>query len=134
MVAPLFEFTGIDHCKPFCSLVEPYDEVVEHGCRFAVSGAFQRGYKTTSVMEDIYVELELVVFQMGFDTLGQTRGCLVSAFLSFCDQLGEKDRPISIDQHNNPFVASLDCLNGRDGRISTHQQVVVHQIELWQDT
>ena len=115
MVASFLEFTSIDHRKPLSGLVEPYDEVVEHVRRFAVSTASQSGREATSVVEDIYVELELVGFEMCFDTFGQASGCIVSAFLSLCDQRREKDSPIAIDQHHNSLFTSLNCLNGGTG-------------------
>lgn len=86
MVTPLLDFSSIDHRKPLSGLVESYDKVVEHRRRFPVSAASQSSYEATSVMKDVYVELELVRLQMGFDAFGQTRGRIVSAFLSLCNQ------------------------------------------------
>jgi hypothetical protein len=125
MVAPFLEFTSIDHRKPLSGLIESYDEVVEHGRRITVSAASQSTSEATSVMEDIYVELELVRFEMRFDAFGQTRGRLVSAFLSLCDQRREKDGPIAIDQHDNSLFTSLDCLNGVEGRNNQYQPVAI---------
>ena len=86
MVTPLLDFSSIDHRKPLSGLVESYYKVVEHGRRIAVPVAFESSGEAASVMKDVYVELELVRLQMGFDAFGQTRGRIVSAFLSLCDQ------------------------------------------------
>lgn len=111
MVTPFLEFTSVDHRKPFSGLVESYDEVVEHDRRFTVSAAFQSSDEATSVMENVYVELELVAFETGFNPIGKARGRFVPALLSLCNQRGKKDSPIAIDQYHHPFFTSLDCLN-----------------------
>lgn len=86
MVAPFLEVAGIDYCKTFSSLVESYDEVVKHDRRFVVPVAFQSEREATSVMEDIYMEFELVGIQVGIDSFGQARGRLVTALLSIRNQ------------------------------------------------
>ena len=86
MVASFLEFTSINYCKPLSGLVESYNEVIEHGRGFNVPVAFQSEREAASVMEDIYMEFELLRSQVGFDSIGQARGRLVAASFSLCDQ------------------------------------------------
>ena len=80
-----------------------------------MSAASQSGREATSVVEDIYVGLGLVGFEMGLDTFGQASGCIAYAFLSLYDQRREKDIPVATGQHRNSLFTSLNCLNGEGG-------------------
>lgn len=111
VVAPFLELTSVDHSKPLGGLIKSYNEVVERGCCLTVSAALESSHEASSVVEDIYVELERLRVHACFDAFGQARGRLVPPFLSVRDQCREKDCPIAIDQYYNTFFTGLDSLN-----------------------
>lgn len=85
MVASFLEAASVDYGKTLSGLVESYYKVVEHGRRIAVPVAFESSGEAASVMKDVYMEFELVRFQVSFDRFGQAGGCLVTALLSVYD-------------------------------------------------
>lgn len=110
MIASFFEFSGIDDGKPLGSLVESNNEVVELGSSLQLTKSFKRVAKTTLVVENVNMELELIRRQVAGDAFSQLQSGDMTTFLSHCDEGWVKYCTVTVDESDNTPLAVLRYL------------------------